>query len=85
MRSRPLPVLLLLTFGVTPVLVLTGCAEPPPAPPKPVQVQYDRCGNNVRNPMGLPADIAARVAMTDPTSYARMITDYYEKNPQCRL
>jgi nitrous oxide reductase accessory protein NosL len=66
-------------------LMLAGCASQPPAPPSPVQIQRDKCGNNLRNPMGLPSDVVLNVAMTDPAAYAHMLMDYYDKNPQCRL
>lgn len=81
MFTRPLQVLLPLAFGV---LLLAGCASPPSPAPKPVMIQYDRCGGNVRNPMGLPSDVAVSVAMNDPTAYAKMIVDWYEKHPECR-
>jgi hypothetical protein len=71
--------------------LLQSCASVPPTPPAApvpppqVQIERDRCGNNVRNPMGLPADVAVNVVMTDPTGYAHMIVDYYDKHPECRL
>jgi hypothetical protein len=70
---------------VSTLLTLVGCASPPPPTPKPVQIQYDRCGHNTRNPMGLPADIALNASMSDPAGYAHMIEDFYAANPQCLL
>lgn len=44
---------------------------PQPTPPQPQQVPTMPV--NPRNPQGLPADVVARLAMTDPKDYAQML------------
>jgi len=84
------PIQLSIGVQVAVAFLLQGCASAPPPgpPPRPapaVQIQYDRYGHNVRNPMGLTPDVAVNVVMTDPTAYAHMIVDYYDKHPECQL
>jgi hypothetical protein len=68
------------------MLVLGGCAaDPPRSPPAAAQITYDRCGHNVRNPMGLPADVMRNVAWNDPSEYAQMLIQYYREHPECQL
>lgn len=67
------------------VLFLAACATKPAPQSAPPQITYDRCGHNVRNPMGLPSDVALNVAMNDPAEYAQMLIQYSREHPECQL
>jgi len=69
-------------------IVLVGCTTPTPtpapAPPQIAPIQYDKCGNDVRNPTGLPSDVVSNMAISNPDAYAQLLGQYYRDHPQCQ-